>query len=58
MRSFVATAIAESSTIISYQHEMIFCHPEGGVVKIIIAPRYLYFAMYIMVTWWNLTRYG
>jgi len=34
MRSFAAAAIAESSAIISYRHEMIFCHPEGGAATL------------------------
>ena len=34
MRSFAAAAIAESSTIISYRHEMVFCHPEGGAATL------------------------
>lgn len=34
MRTFAAAAIAESSTIISYRHEMVFCHPEGGAATL------------------------
>ena len=34
MRSFAAAAIAESSSIISYRHEMIFCQPYGGATTI------------------------
>lgn len=34
MRSFAAAAIAESSTIISYRHEMILCNPEGGAATL------------------------
>jgi len=30
----MAAEITELSTIILYQHEMIFCYPEGGVVTL------------------------
>ena len=34
MRFFAAAVIAESSTIIMYQHEIVFCHPKGGAATL------------------------
>ena len=36
MWTFAAAMIAEASTIISYRHEMIFCHPHGGAASLCI----------------------
>lgn len=34
MRTFAAAAIAESSRIISYRHELLICRPDGGAATI------------------------
>lgn len=34
MRTFAAAAIAESATIVSYRHELILCHEDGGAATL------------------------
>ena len=39
MHTLAATAIAESATIMLYQHEMILCHPYGGAMTFCLQVR-------------------